>query len=37
MKQEIGSGGEQKQLEEGAEKPPIRAVPSEEGAENRQG
>src|SRR5213592_2204963 len=36
MKQELGSG-EQKELEAGGEKPPIRAVPTEEGAENRQG
>ena len=36
LKQEVGSGDEQKQLEGASDTPPIRAVPSEEKAEGQQ-
>jgi phage shock protein A len=35
LKQEVGSGDEQKQLPGGEDVPPIRAVPPEEKAENQ--
>jgi phage shock protein A len=36
LKQEVGPGGGQKELEGGEDVPPIRAVPSEETAEGQQ-
>jgi len=35
LKQEVGKGDEQRQLEGGEDTPPIRAVPSEEKAEGQ--
>jgi phage shock protein A len=37
LKQEVGAPPAQKQLEEGDDVPPIRAVPSEDKAEGQQG